>query len=232
MFSLFILQGDQLEREVTVFGERHKIPAASMSLFNTGCIILLIPIYDLVLIPTMKKYLNYTPTLLQRAGAGYFVAFLSMMSAYAIEKVRLDFYNDNKFHTILDDGDDVEVVDLSVWWQILPYSLIGASEVLASIGLLEFFYNQVKFTFLTNPVTQILSQAPDSMRSMMSALNLLATSLGGYVSSILVYVVNESTNKAGNKWITDNLNEGHLDYFFLLLSGNSNDHSPQTVRFL
>jgi len=202
MFGLFILQGDQMDREVTIFGKETKIPAASMSLFNTGSIVLLIPIYDLLLLPALKRYLNYKPTLLQRTGAGYFLAFLAMTSAYALERVRLKRYNDGEFHTIVDDGDVVEVVDLSIWWQIVLYVLIGASEVLASIGMLEFFYNQ----------------APDSMRSMMSALNLLATSLGGYVSSLLLYVVNQGTSSTGNKWVADNLNEGHLDYFYLLLA--------------
>ena len=54
---------------------------------------------------------------------------------------------------------------------------------------------------------------------MMAALNLIGTALGGYVSSLLMLIVNEVSKASDSKWVTDNLNEGHLDYFFLLIAG-------------
>ena len=82
--------------------------------------------------------------------------------------------------------------------------LQGASEVLASIGQLEFFY----------------AEAPESMRSLCMALQLVSTSLGSYLSAAILNAVDAVTKKAGHEWVPPtNLNEGHLDYFFALLAG-------------
>ncbi|KAE8690945.1 Protein NRT1/ PTR FAMILY 8.3 [Hibiscus syriacus] len=71
---------------------------------------------------------------------------------------------------------------------------------------LEFFYDQ----------------SPDAMRSLCSALSLLTTALGNYLSSFILTVVTYFTTKGGQVgWIPDNLNEGHLDYFFWLLAALS-----------
>ncbi|KAK8522809.1 hypothetical protein V6N12_056504 [Hibiscus sabdariffa] len=79
-------------------------------------------------------------------------------------------------------------------------------EVCTFIGQLEFFYDQ----------------SPDAMRSLCSALSLLTTALGNYLSSFILTVVTYFTTKGGQVgWIPDNLNEGHLDYFFWLLAALS-----------
>ena len=51
---------------------------------------------------------------------------------------------------------------------------------------------------------------------------LLTTALGNYLSSFILTVVTYVTTMGGKTgWIPDNLNEGHLDYFFWLLAGLS-----------
>jgi peptide/histidine transporter 3/4 len=86
------------------------------------------------------------------------------------------------------------------------YFIIGAAEVFTFVGQLEFFYDQ----------------APDAMRSMCSALSLTTVALGNYLSTLLVTVVAKITTRGGKEgWIPDNLNVGHLDYFFWLLAGLS-----------
>ncbi|GKV13369.1 hypothetical protein SLEP1_g24378 [Rubroshorea leprosula] len=97
-------------------------------------------------------------------------------------------------------------VPMSIFWQIPQYFLLGAAEVFTCIGQLEFFYDQ----------------SPDAMRSLCSALSLLTTSLGNYLSSFILTLVTYFTTMGGKTgWIPDNLNEGHLDYFFWLLAGLS-----------
>jgi peptide/histidine transporter 3/4 len=60
------------------------------------------------------------------------------------------------------------------------------------------------------------------MRSMCSALSLTTVALGNYLSTLLVTVVAKITTRGGKEgWIPDNLNVGHLDYFFWLLAGLS-----------
>ncbi|CAI0424308.1 unnamed protein product [Linum tenue] len=62
-------------------------------------------------------------------------------------------------------------------------------------------------------------QAPDAMRSLCSALSLTTVALGNYLSTLLVTVVTDVTTKGGKLgWIPDNLNRGHLDYFYWLLA--------------
>jgi len=71
------------------------------------------------------------------------------------------------------------------------------------VGQLEFFYDQ----------------APDAMRSLCSALSLTTVALGNYLSTVLVTIVTRITTTHGRLgWIPDNLNRGHLDYFFWLLA--------------
>lgn len=46
------------------------VPSASMSLFNTLSIVVLLPLYDLAFLPMLKACCNYQPTQLQRTGVG------------------------------------------------------------------------------------------------------------------------------------------------------------------
>ncbi|KAG6407638.1 hypothetical protein SASPL_130634 [Salvia splendens] len=84
--------------------------------------------------------------------------------------------------------------------------LLGAAEVFTFIGQPEFFYDQ----------------SPDAMRSLCTALSLLTTALGNYLSSFILTVVTSLTTQGGQPgWIPDNLNICHLDYFFWLLAALS-----------
>lgn len=96
-------------------------------------------------------------------------------------------------------NDIPQMSNISVFWQIPQFMLIGISEILASITALEFFY----------------SQSPTAMRSVVQSFNLLTTSLGSFIIIPLIYLVNSNPN---NEWITSNLNDGHLSYYFLVLA--------------
>merc|ERR1712154_489928 len=93
----------------------------------------------------------------------------------------------------------VFISDLSVLWQIPQYLLVGASEVFASITSLEFFS----------------SQAPDSMKSIVYALNLVVTGIGFLLASLLVFIV----DLWKPQWIPNDLDNGYLEYYFFLISG-------------
>lgn len=83
---------------------------------------------------------------------------------------------------------------------------MACSEVFTYISQHEFFYDQ----------------APNSMKSMSTALSMLSISLGNYLSSLivsLIALVTTSRDSAG--WIPDDMNKGHLDYFFWWLAGFS-----------
>ena len=94
-------------------------------------------------------------------------------------------------------------IPMSIFWQVPQYFLIGCAEVFTFIGQLEFFYEQ----------------APDATRSLCSALALTTVALGSYLSTLLVTIVTKVSTRHGKLgWIPDNLNYGHLDYFFWLLA--------------
>ena len=82
--------------------------------------------------------------------------------------------------------------DISVWWQTPQYILVGIAEILINIAAIDLFY----------------SQAPESMRSVCQALNLLTQTAGGMVSAGLLSLM--------SSWFTDDLNAGHLEYIFIV----------------
>ncbi|XP_008775060.1 protein NRT1/ PTR FAMILY 8.1 [Phoenix dactylifera] len=199
MGTMFVLQGDTLDRRM---GPHFKIPAASVSVFDTISVIVWVPIYDRIIVPVARKFTGRERgfTQLTRMGIGLVISIFSMLAAGTLEIVRLRIVaRDNLYDR---DGDN-DYVPLSVFWQVPQYFIVGAAEVYTFIGQLEFFYDQ----------------APDAMRSMLSALSLTTVALGNYLSTLLVTIVTHITTRNGKLgWIPDNLNRGHLDYFFWLLA--------------
>lgn len=195
MSTMFIEQGEMMDTTIGSF----TIPAASLSIFDTISVILWVPIYDKVIVPITRKFTGKEMgfSVLQRMGIGLFISMIAISMAALVEIERLKIARDlGLVHQ------DV-AVPMSILWQIPQYFLVGASEVFTYIGQLEFFYNQ----------------SPDALRSVCSAFSLLTSSLGSYLSSLILTIVTTITTEDGKVgWIPDNLNEGHLDYFFWLLA--------------
>ncbi|XP_074582721.1 protein NRT1/ PTR FAMILY 8.1-like isoform X2 [Curcuma longa] len=197
MSTMFVLQGNTLDPHM---GPHFKIPSASLSIFDTISVIVWVPIYDRFLVPFVRKFTGRERgfTQLTRMGIGLVISIFSMLAAGILEVVRLRVV---ARHNLYNDKDGY--VPISIFWQVPQYFIIGAAEVFTFIGQLEFFYDQ----------------APDAMRSMCSALSLTTVALGNYLSTLLVTIVTSITTKNGKLgWIPDNLNQGHLDYFFWLLA--------------
>eukprot|EP00775_Hariotina_reticulata_P008543 gene8543-8726_t len=215
MGTFFIQEGTLMDNAVTLPGSDwvFNIPAATMALFNTGAIIILVPLYDTFFEPGLRR-LGVKWTLLRRIGWGMLLAVLAMLYSAGVESWRLGIFNDMQPAADAPGGGGSgggpkltsygpAVVPLSILWQAPSYMLVGASEVLASIAQLEFFYDQ----------------APDVMRSCSMALQLLSTAVGSYLGGGLVAAVAAATSAAGTPWLPKDLNYGHLDYFLLLCAG-------------
>eukprot|EP01023_Acetabularia_acetabulum_P006025 TRINITY_DN12502_c0_g1_i3.p1 TRINITY_DN12502_c0_g1~~TRINITY_DN12502_c0_g1_i3.p1 ORF type:complete len:589 (+),score=120.16 TRINITY_DN12502_c0_g1_i3:178-1944(+) len=206
MGTLFVEQGTQMNQNITLFGATIKVPAASMSMVDTIAIIVLVPLYDNVLLGTLKKY-GRRITHMQRIGWGYFVGMLAMLSAAVIEQFRRKEIDDGNF-TLVEGRYSIHVSGMSLFYIGIPYWVIGTSEILASIGQLEFFYDQ----------------APYTMRSFCMAMQLVSTALGSYLYSFLVYAANKITstqwwiNNGNGRWLPPDLYQGHLDQFYLLIA--------------
>lgn len=111
-------------------------------------------------------------------------------------------YRDDTGKLSLDciDCDDIpQYSDLTIFWQVPQFILIGISEIFTSITALEFFY----------------SQAPTRMRSVSQASNLLTNALGSWLTIPLTLLVNVNSN---HPWIASDINDGELSYYFYLLA--------------
>jgi peptide/histidine transporter 3/4 len=196
MGTLFVLQGQTMNTHVG--NSSFKIPPASLSIFDTLSVIFWVPVYDRIIVPIVRKFTGHKNglTQLQRMGVGLFISIFAMVVAAILELIRLRFVRRHNYY-------ELEEIPMTIFWQVPQYFLIGCAEVFTFIGQLEFFYEQ----------------APDAMRSLCSALSLLTVALGQYLSSLLVTIVTNITTKNGSVgWIPDNLNYGHIDYFFWLLA--------------
>ncbi|KAL1543537.1 protein NRT1/ PTR FAMILY 8.1-like [Salvia divinorum] len=195
MSTMFVLQGNTMDQHM---GPNFKIPSASLSLFDTISVIVCTLAYDLVLVRFVRRYTKHERgfTQLQRMGIGLVISILAMVVAGGLEVYRLRYV---RIHDLYDQ----ETISISIFWQVPQYFLVGCAEVFTFVGQLEFYYDQ----------------APDAMRSLCSALCLTTTALGNYLCTFLVTVVTKVTTRDGRLgWIPDNLNRGHLDYFFWLLA--------------
>ncbi|KAG5620393.1 hypothetical protein H5410_005611 [Solanum commersonii] len=198
MSTMFVEQGMVMDTAIGSF----KIPAASLSTFDTISVIVWVPVYDKILVPIARRFTGKERGFseLQRMGIGLFLSMLCMSAAAIVEIRRLQLARE------LGLVDEAVAVPLSIFWQIPQYFILGAAEIFTFIGQLEFFYDQ----------------SPDAMRSLCSALSLLTTALGNYLSSFILTVVTSITTQGGKPgWIPNNLNGGHLDYFFWLLAALS-----------
>lgn len=97
-----------------------KIPAASMSLFDTFAVLTFAPIMDHAVYPFLNYCgIRFTP--MRRIGVGMLIAAVSVVVAGVIEI--------NRRALILQD----KQIKLSVFWQAPQFMLIGISEVLTVV---------------------------------------------------------------------------------------------------
>lgn len=193
MTTFSVSQATTMDRHMGNF----EIPAASLTLFFVGSILLTCVFYDRVVVPITKRVLNNPHGLspLQRIAVGLVLSIIAMIAAALTEVKRL-----NVAHSHGLTNDAYAMVPLSVFWLVPQFLLVGAGEAFTYIGQLDFF----------------LRECPKGMKTMSTGLFLSTLSLGFFVSSILVTIVHKVT---GNKpWLADNLNQGRLYDFYWLLA--------------
>lgn len=129
MGSFFVVQGASMNRTMPLpGGGTFTIPAASLAIVNTLGIVLLIPLYDRVVIPLLRRA-GRPMTLLRRIGWGMVVCAGAMFAAASLEAWRLRLYAAHDVLPAAGANDWGRVVNLSVWWQAPQYLLVGLSEV-------------------------------------------------------------------------------------------------------
>ncbi|KAL8236085.1 hypothetical protein R6Q59_017166 [Mikania micrantha] len=183
------------------------MPPASLPIIPIAFILILIPIYDRILVPFIRKFTGIPTgiTYLQRVGVGLILSSLSMAVAGIIEVKRK---NVAKHHNMLDAVPVLQPLPISVFWLSFQYFVFGVAESFTYVGLLEFFY----------------SQAPKSIKSVSSCFLWSAMAIGYFMSSIMVKIVNHATKgvtESGGWLVGNNINRNHLENFYYLLAALS-----------
>jgi len=127
MPSVFLLQSHYFDLKIKSF----QIPAASMNLFDTISILLLIQLMELAVYP-LFRYLEVQLTTLRRMGFGLFLITLSMVYAAVLEPHRRNHVDYTKTNVILNTK--INCSSYTVFWQAPQFALIGFSEFFTSIS--------------------------------------------------------------------------------------------------
>lgn len=195
MTTFSVSQATTMDRHI---GKSFQIPAASLTVFFVGSILLTVPVYDRVVVPLTRRLLKnpHGLTPLQRIGVGLVLSILAMVAAALTEIKRL---RAARHYGLTNDPN--AVIPLSVFWLVPQFFFVGSGEAFTYIGQLDFF----------------LRECPKGMKTMSTGLFLSTLSLGFFFSSLLVTIVHKVT---GNKkpWLANNLNQGKLHDFYWLLA--------------
>lgn len=195
--TFFTKQGMTMKRNI---GSKFKIPPATLQSAITLSIILLMPLYDKILIPATRLIARDEKgiTVMQRMGVGMFLSIIAMVIAAVVETKRLKM---SKKMGILNM--ESETVNLSIFWLLPQYILLGISDIFTVIGMQEFFYNEV----------------PVKMRTMGFALYTSVFGVGSFLSALLISLIELFTSSRDRKgWFSDNMRETGLDKYYWLLA--------------
>ncbi|XAR59285.1 hypothetical protein NMG60_11015058 [Bertholletia excelsa] len=180
------------------------IPPASLPIIPFLFLMVLTPLYDYIFVPFARKITGLPTgiTHLQRVGMGLILASISMAVAAVVEVKRK---NVARSHNMIDAIPVLQPLPLSVFWLSFQYFIYGIADLFTFIGLLEFFY----------------SQAPRGLKSISTCFLWSSMSLGYFLSTIIVNIVNSATKNITRSrgWLAgNNINRNHLNLFYWLLS--------------
>uniref|UniRef100_A0A251RKH0 Putative proton-dependent oligopeptide transporter family n=1 Tax=Helianthus annuus TaxID=4232 RepID=A0A251RKH0_HELAN len=184
------LEAEKMNRRIT---SSFEIPAASFNLFMLLTITIWIPFYDRVMVPFLAKF-THEPrglNLKTRMGVGIILSIVTMVVSAIVETIRRDLANSN-----------MRVV-MSAMWLVPQFVLLGLTEAFNGIGQLEFYY----------------SELPNSMPSLAMVMFKVSMAVASLIASLLTNIVDSVTGQGGGvSWLSSDIDEGHVDYYYWLLS--------------
>ncbi|XP_047947032.1 protein NRT1/ PTR FAMILY 1.2-like [Salvia hispanica] len=212
--SFPVIQALTLDR--TLAGN-FQIPAGSFGIFSVIALTLWVVLYDRAIVPRLSKYTKNPRGIGVRAriGLGLFISCLATVRSHKINNSEILYMNFTNIASILyvyflcmTCIDDSEIgrslqVDMTAMWLVPQHALTGLSEALNAIGQIELYY----------------SQFPKSMGSIAVALFALGLAVGNLAGSVIVSVVDSVSRRGGREsWVADNVNKGHYDYYYWVLT--------------
>ncbi|GLU01963.1 hypothetical protein SLE2022_192380 [Rubroshorea leprosula] len=196
-----VLQALQSDRRLGSSGV--KIPAASYTVFIMLSLTLWIPIYDRVVVPSLRRLTGKQGgmTLLQRMGIGIVLSILTMLVSGLIEEKRRNLALTKPTFGISPKGGAIS--SMSGLWLIPQLVLTGLCDGFNSIGQIEFYYKQF----------------PENMRSVAGSFFFCGLAGSSYLSGLLISTVHHFTSRTQTgDWLPEDLNRGKLDYFYYMIA--------------
>ncbi|KAG8068550.1 hypothetical protein GUJ93_ZPchr0005g14850 [Zizania palustris] len=197
--TLFTKQAATLDRRIGT-SSSFQVPPAALQSFLGVSIVTGVLLYDRVLVPLARRVTGIATgiTTLQRIGVGIALSLAALVVAALVEMKRLSAARDAG---VVDKPG--AAVPMSLWWIVPQYVVLGAADVFTIVGMQEFFYDQM----------------PVALKTLGLALYVSVLGVGSLISSFLISAIDGVTRRnGGTSWFADDLNRGHLDYFFLLLA--------------
>lgn len=184
MNTFTIEQATYMNRKLGSF----EVPAGTFSFFLFISILLFTSLNERLFVPIARKITHDNQGLrsLQRVGIGLILSVVGMVASALVEKYRKDMAVQRNSQ-------------ITAFWLVPQFFIVGAGEAFAYVGQLEFF----------------IREAPERMKSMSTGLFLSTLAMGYFVSSLLVSLVDAATN---GSWLRDNLNIGKLENFYWMLA--------------
>ncbi|KAL5202195.1 hypothetical protein ABZP36_013147 [Zizania latifolia] len=210
--TLFTKQAATLDRRIGT-SSSFQVPPAALQSFLGVSIVTSVLLYDRVLVPVVRRVTGVATgiTTLQRIGVGIALSLAALVVAALVEMKRLSAARDTG---VVDNPG--AAVPMSLWWIVPQYVLLGAADVFTMVGMQEFFYDQM----------------PVALKTLGLALYLSVLGVGSFISSFLISAIDGVTRRnGGTSWFADDLNRGHLDYFFLLLAALTVLELPAYIYF-
>lgn len=170
-------QGLSMDRKI---GQHFEIPTPSLGVVTIITAVLAVPIYDVLLVPILRRSTNnpYGLTPLKRMGTAFVFAILTMVTAALVERKRLTYVRELPSELrALPLG--AVVLPMKFWWLIPQYMLTALVEFFFFVAAYEFFYYETAA----------------STRSVGSSFTYSSAGLGNYLSTVVVLVVNHVTYK-------------------------------------
>ncbi|KAL6840132.1 hypothetical protein ACP4OV_029942 [Aristida adscensionis] len=161
--TFFTKQAATLDRRI---GSTLRVPPAALQTFICVSVMLFIPVYDGAFVPLARRFTRRSSgiTMLQRIGTGLALVLVATVVAALVETRRLGVARDAG---LVDQP--AAALPMSLWWMVPQYVLLGLSDLFATVGLQEFFYDQV----------------PDALRSLGLAFFLSIFGVGHFSSFII-----------------------------------------------
>lgn len=146
------------------------VPNDIVSNLNPISIIIFIPLCDFVIYPALRqRHIHFTP--IKRIATGFFLASMAMVSATVVQYyIYKKSPCGNQAGQCTDSNGVDRTAPITVWVQIVPYALIGFSEIMASITSLEYAF----------------TKAPKNMRSTVQAVALFMSAFSAALGQALV----------------------------------------------